>query len=141
MDGRCKSLGGNKYAQVMANKDFFAVAYPMGSKSGACDALRQFINEYGRPEKLTFDGSQEQCGSKTEFISNVRKYSIDYHVTEPYRPNHNFAEGVIREIRKKWFRVMTRNACGIMVYNGCATYKTAPLIVHEDSMDAVHSSA
>ena len=56
MDGRCKSLNGNRYAQVMANKDFFAVAYPMMSKSGAGDALRQFINEYGRPEKLTFDG-------------------------------------------------------------------------------------
>ena len=108
MDGRCKSLNGNKYAQVMANKDFFAVAYPMSNKSGAGDALRQFINEYGRPEKLTFDGSQEQCGKKTEFMANVRKYSIDYHVTEPYRPNHNFAEGVIREIRRKWFRVMVR---------------------------------
>jgi hypothetical protein len=108
MDGRCKSLNGNRYAQVMANKDFFAVAYPMTNKSGAGDALRQFINEYGRPEKLTFDGSQEQCGRKTEFMSNIRKYSIDHHITEPYRPNHNFAEGVIREIRKKWFRVMVR---------------------------------
>lgn len=108
MDGRCKSLNGNCYAQVMANKDFFAVAYPMMNKSGAGDALRQFINEYGRPEKLTFDGSQEQCGRKTEFMANVRKYSIDHHITEPYRPNHNFAEGVIREIRKKWFRVMVR---------------------------------
>ena len=110
MDGRCRSLNGNRYAQVMANKDFFAVAYPMMSKSGAGDALRQFINEYGRPEKLTFDGSQEQCGRKTEFMANIRKYSIDYHVTEPYRPNHNFAEGVIREIRKKWFRVMVRKS-------------------------------
>jgi hypothetical protein len=108
MDGRCKSLNGNRYAQIMANKDFFAVAYPMSNKSGAGDALRQFINEYGRPEKLTFDGSQEQCGKKTEFMAHVRKYSINYHVTEPYRPNHNFAEGVIREIRRKWFRVMVR---------------------------------
>ncbi len=80
----------------------------MSNKSGAGDALRQFINEYGRPEKLTFDGSQEQCGRKTEFMSNVRKYSIDYHVTEPYRPNHNFAEGVICEIRRKWFRIMVQ---------------------------------
>ena len=39
-------------------------------------------------------------------MTNVRKYAIDHHITEPYRPNHNFAEGVIREIRKKWFRVM-----------------------------------
>ena len=108
MDGRCKSINGNRYAQVFANKDFFATAFPLHSKSEAGDALRQFINEYGRPEKLTFDGSQEQCGRKTEFMANVRKYVIDHHITEPYRPNHNFAEGVIREVRKKWFRVMVQ---------------------------------
>ena len=108
MDGRCKSVNGKRYAQVFANKDFFAVAFPLTSKSGAGDALRQFISEFGRPERLTFDGSQEQCGRKTEFISNVRKYSIDFHIPEPYRPNHNFAEGVIREIRKTWFRIMVR---------------------------------
>ena len=96
------------HAQIYANKDFFATAFPLHSKSEAGDALRQFINEYGRPEKLTFDGSQEQCGRKTEFMTNVRKYAIDHHITEPYRPNHNFAEGVIREIRKKWFRVMVQ---------------------------------
>jgi hypothetical protein len=42
----------------MTNKDFFAVAFPMVSKSGADDALRQFISD-------NFDGSQEQCGMKT----------------------------------------------------------------------------
>ncbi|KAI2495086.1 Reverse transcriptase (RNA-dependent DNA polymerase) [Fragilaria crotonensis] len=108
MDGRCKSTSGNRYAQVFANKDFFAMAYPLTAKSAAGDALRQFINEFGRPERLTFDGSQEQCGRKTEFMKNVRKYSIDFHITGPYRPNHNFAEGVIREVRKKWFRIMVR---------------------------------
>jgi hypothetical protein len=41
-------------------------------------------------------------------MKNVRKYSINYRVTEPDRPNHNAAEGVIREIWKKWFRIMVR---------------------------------
>ncbi|KAI2504497.1 hypothetical protein MHU86_9996 [Fragilaria crotonensis] len=108
MDGRHKSLDGNKYAQIFASKDFFAVAYPMESKSGAGEALRQFVHDFGRPERLTSDGSREQSGKKTEFVRNVRKYSIDHRVTEPDRPNHNFAEGVIREIRKKWYRVMTK---------------------------------
>ena len=80
----------------------------MPNKSSAGYSLRKFIHEFGRPEKLTFDGSQEQCGKKTEFMSNIRKYSIDYHVTEPHRPNHNFADGVIRDIRQKWSRVMVR---------------------------------
>jgi hypothetical protein len=68
LDGRCKSVQGNRYAQVFANKDLFAIAFPLASKSGAGDALRQFISEFGRPERLTFDGSQEQCGRKTEFM-------------------------------------------------------------------------
>jgi hypothetical protein len=109
MDGRSKSLDGNKYAQVFATKDLFAVAYPMQSKSHAGEGLRQFIHEFGRPEHLTFDGSKEQCGRKTEFMKNIRKYSVDYKITEPDRPNHNFAEGVIREIRKKWFQIMVKN--------------------------------
>jgi hypothetical protein len=108
MDGMCKSLKGNKYAQVKANKDFFAVAYPLHSKVGAGDALCQFVNEFWPTEKLTYDGSQEQNGPKTEFMANVRKHFIDQHTTEPYRPNHNFAEGVIRELRRKWCQVMVR---------------------------------
>ena len=108
MDARTKSTRGNRYAQIFANKDFFAISFPLGAKSEAGDALRQFIHEFGRPERLTFDGSQEQCGKKTEFQKNIRKYAIQPHKTEPYRPNHNFAEGVIREVRKKWFRVMVK---------------------------------
>jgi hypothetical protein len=45
-------------------------------------------------------------GKKTEFMRNIRKYFIDYHVTERNRPNHTFAAEVIREVRKKWLRLM-----------------------------------
>jgi Reverse transcriptase (RNA-dependent DNA polymerase) len=108
VDGRCKSMDGNRYAQVFATKDLFVAVYPMESKSMAGEGLRQFIHEYGRPEHLTFDGSREQNGRKTEFMKNIRMYSINHKVTEPERPNHNFAEGVIREVRKKWFRIMVK---------------------------------
>jgi hypothetical protein len=109
MDGRCKLLGGNRRPNY-GEQGLFAVAYPISGKYSAGNLLRKFIHEFGRPEKLTFDGLQELCGKKTEFMSNIRKYSIDYHVTEPHRPNHNFAEGDIREIRRKWFRVMVRKS-------------------------------
>jgi hypothetical protein len=101
-------MDGNSYAQVFATKDLFVAAYPMESKSLAGEGLRQFTHDYGRPEHLTFDGSKEQGGKKTEFMRNIRKYAIDYKITEPERPNHNFAEGVIREVRKKWFRIMVK---------------------------------
>jgi hypothetical protein len=82
--------------------------YPMETKSMAGEAFRQFIHNYGRPERLTFDGSSEQCGTKTEFMKNVRKYSINSHITDPERPYHNFAEGVIREVRKKLYCIMVK---------------------------------
>jgi hypothetical protein len=100
MDDRVKSLDGNRYAQVFATKALFATAYPMPSKSTAGEGFRQFVHDYGCPKHLTFDGSDEQCGKKTEFMKNIRKYSIDYKITEPDKPHHNFAEGVIREICK-----------------------------------------
>jgi hypothetical protein len=108
VDGHCKSLDGNSYAQVFATKDLFVVAYPMATKSLAGEGLRQFVHDFGRPEFLTSDGSKEQTGKNTEFVKNVRKYSITHKITEPDRPNHNHAEGVIREVRKKWLRVMVK---------------------------------
>ena len=56
------------------------------------------------------DGASEQTGWKTMFMQQLRKHHIDFHITEPERYNQSKAEGVIREIRKKWFRVMTKSA-------------------------------
>ena len=60
MDARCKSLEGNKYAQIFANKAYFSRIYPMDSKRKAGDALRLFCQKFGVTERLTFDGSKEQ---------------------------------------------------------------------------------
>jgi len=72
MDGRCKSLDGNRYAQVFANKSYFSRIYPMDSKKKAGNALRLFRQEFGVPEKLTFDGSKEQTKKGTEFMKQIK---------------------------------------------------------------------
>ena len=108
MHGHSKSLDGNKYAQILATEDYFAAAYPMESKALACDALKEFITDYGVPDKIIMDGTGEQTGKRSTFMEQVRKHHIDYHVTEPERYNQSWVEGVIREIRKKSFRVMTK---------------------------------
>ena len=59
IDARCKSLEGNRYTQVFVNKAFFFCIYPMDSKNKAVDALRLFCQEFGVPERLTFDSSKE----------------------------------------------------------------------------------
>ena len=108
LDGRVKSLDGNRYAQVFANKGYFSKIYPMDSKGKAGDALRLFCTEFGIPYDLTFDGSKEQTKKNTTFMKEIRKHGIDYHISEPEMHNQNSAEGVIREIRKKWYRTMVR---------------------------------
>ena len=65
MDGRVKSLDGNRYAQVFTNQSYFAKIYPMDTKRKAGDALKIFCQEFGIPEKLVFDGSKEQTQKGT----------------------------------------------------------------------------
>ena len=108
MNGRYKSLDGNKHAQIFANESFFATTYPMEHKSSAGQALKQFISNFGIPDKLVCDGAAEQVGKRTEFQSMVQNHAIDLHITEPHRHNQSKVEGVVREIRKCWFCIMLK---------------------------------
>ena len=62
MNGRYKSLDGNKHAQIFANESFFATAYLMEHKSSAGQVLKQFISDFGIPDKLVCDGAAKQVG-------------------------------------------------------------------------------
>ena len=57
---------------------------------------------------MVCDGAAEQVGKQTEFQSTVQKHAIDLHVTEPHHHNQSKVEGVVREIRKRWFWVMLK---------------------------------
>ena len=81
MDGRCKSLDGNKYAQIFANDKYFAKPYPLDTKSKAGDALKMFCRDYGIPEHLTFDGSKEQVNAGTTFMKTIRHYNVDHYIS------------------------------------------------------------
>jgi hypothetical protein len=111
MDMRCKSIHGEKFCQVFANKEFFAAAYPIERKADAHEPLDLFVNEYGAMELLISDGAKEQVGKHTEFQAKLKKYNIKSKVSERERSNQNPAEGVIREIRKKWYRQIFRTNC------------------------------
>ena len=106
LDGRVTSKDWNRYGQLFANHGYFATIYPMDTKSKAGDALRTFCLEFGVPEKLNCDGSKEQTGKKTEFIKQVCRNDIKFHMIETDRHNQNPCEGVICEVRQKWFRTM-----------------------------------
>ena len=84
----------------------------MASKKDAGSALKTFCYEFGVPDELTIDGSKEQNSPRTLFMKACRKYDIRVTRTEPERPNENPAEGVIREMRRKWFRIAIRKMAG-----------------------------
>ena len=103
---RTTSLHGHTSAYIFAHKSGFAQVYPQTNKTQSADSLRQFTQDFGVPRKLIVDGALEQIGRNTEFIKRCRQYDISLHVSSPRRPRENPAEGVIQEVRKKWFRLM-----------------------------------
>ena len=70
-------------------------AYPITTKRGARKRLRTFIQEYGVPTNLTFDGAPKQVGDNTLFMEQVKKNGINWHISAPGCPNQNSAEGGI----------------------------------------------
>ena len=111
MHAKNKSIHGELYCQVFGTKEFFVEAYPIDAKSDCHEALDRFIKDYGAPDTLVYDGAKEQVGPKTEFQATVRKYGIKGHTTERERSNQNPVEGVIRELRKRWYREVFRTYC------------------------------
>ena len=103
MDARVASIHGNIYGQVFATKDYFVTVYPIKKKSHCGDGISAFITDYGISLNIAFDGSKEQTLPGKDFMKLIRKYDIDYHISEHDRPNQNPAEGVIMELICKWF--------------------------------------
>lgn len=108
--GDIKSLKGNKYAQVYSHKCGFSAVYPIDAANGdkLGRSLRDFSHDFGVPEHLTMDGAMAQVGEHTLFSKTIREYEIKYHVSQPRRPNENPAEGCIRELKKRWYRIMMK---------------------------------
>ena len=107
---KTRSIRGNIAAQIYSHKCGFCKAYLIDKANNerVGHSLSTFVNEYGAPEHLTFDGAAVQVGRKTLFQKYVRKYEITTHRSAPRRPNENPAEGAIREIKKKWYRLQSK---------------------------------
>ena len=60
MDERCRSIHKEVYLQVFGNKQFFVEAYPIPKNSDFHKGLERFVQEYGAPDKLIYDGAPEQ---------------------------------------------------------------------------------
>ena len=84
----------------------FAVFYPLIFKRCASETLKLFISQYGAPKFLTFDGVAEQCKRGILFMKQVSIHNIKHHLSERNHSNQNGAEGVIRDIQRRRYRIM-----------------------------------
>ena len=79
-------------------------------RKATCDTLEyslsSFMHDYGKPDHLTFDGIPTQTGHQNLFMKTLRRTQISYHISTPYRPNENPAEGSIREVKRRLYRIM-----------------------------------
>ena len=85
---------------------------------------------------FTFDGSKEQNGKNTQFMKQIRRHDIDYHVSEADMHNQNPVEGCIREIRRKWYREMIRKRVPQEFWDyGCSWVSETSSLTHTSAGD------
>ena len=114
-----KSLNQNVCAQIFSHKNGFSVCYPMTRANGDTigDSLLDFIHDFGVPEQLKSDGAAAQEGKNTKFMASVRKYRIQHKLSEPRRPNENPSESAIREIKRRWYRMMDKKRIPLRLWD------------------------
>ena len=66
-------MDGNQHSQVFANKAYFLKVYEMYLKRKAIYTLNMFCQDFGVPEKLTFDGSKDQEFNEETFMKEVHR--------------------------------------------------------------------
>ena len=122
--GKVVSLRRNKASQIYSHKCGFKSAYDMSRVNNETvgQSLNDFIFEYGAPSHLTYDGAAVQVGSRTTFQDAIRKANISYHVSGPRRPNENPAEGAIRDIKLRWYRLQAKKNVPERLWNFGISY-------------------
>jgi hypothetical protein len=106
-DGKTRLLQSHVGRQLYTHKCGFKAYYSIQKVDGTQvgDTLPQFINDYGVPKHLTFDGAAVQTGPKTRSTEAIWRYKIQYHVSGPWQPNENPAE---HAVKKRWYRIMLK---------------------------------
>ena len=82
----------------------------MSRANGDCvgHSLQSLIHDYGAPAHLTLEGAAEHVGNNTLVMKTLRKYEVSYHIPSPPRPNENPSEGSIRQIKHRWYRIISK---------------------------------
>ena len=112
-------LNQNKSGQIYSHKNGFAVCYPLkqATEDDIGDSLLDFIHDFGVPEHLTSDGASSQGGKNTKSMKGVRFHSIKHKTSGPRRFNENPVESAIREIKRRWYRMMDKKCIPMRLWD------------------------
>ena len=104
------SITNNVASQIYTYKCGFNWLYHLKRANGEQfgHSLSAFISEFGATDCLTYDGAAVQACTNTSFMDTVRRSEINYRVSALRRPNENPAEGSIREVKWRFYRVMLK---------------------------------
>lgn len=108
---KVKSLRGNVASQIYYHKCGFSAGYniPQANDAHVGNSLADFMSDFGVPAHLTVDGASVQTGRHTKFMKHVKDNDIGFHVSHPRRPDENPSEGGIREIKRRFYRLMQKH--------------------------------
>jgi hypothetical protein len=84
----------NVFALFLDINTSLGFVYPAETRGQASDALKTYIQAYGKPHKLIHDNAQEF--SEGEFADICRQHSITQTRSPLYEPNHNPVEHYMR---------------------------------------------
>ena len=114
-----KSLNQNVCAQIFSHKNGFSVCYPMrkATVDTIGDSLLDFVHDFGVPEHLKSDGAAAQEGKNTKFMAAVRTYRIKHKFSGRRLPNENPSESAIREIKRRWYRMMDKKLIPLRLWD------------------------
>jgi len=111
------SLNQNTCAQVYADGKGWVRAIPMKSKGEAPDSLSLLHRRVGVPETMISDDAPELVSG--EFRKRAIKAGSHISPVEAYTPQHNMAEGDIRELKRMWKRAMRKSNCPTAIWDHC----------------------
>ena len=117
LEGRCKSLLGNRYAAVYCTPYHWISVDPIEKKSDAHKTLDSLFRSVGVPRVIIPDNAPDLA--EGEFRRKATKCGSHIHPIEAYTPNANIAEDGIRELKRAYRRVMRAKKVPACLWDLC----------------------
>ena len=121
--GKCKSLMGNKYAQVYVTPFHWISVEPMEKKSDAHYTLDNLFKRVGVPRVIIPDNAKEL--TEGWFKKKALRVGAAIHPIEAHTPNANLAEHGIRELKRTYRRMMLAKNSPECLWDLCLQYAAA----------------